>query len=191
VQPTDALVVDGVLLRIAPIGPADAPALDRFHEGLSGTTARRRFFNVHPHLSPGELEHFTHVDHVDRDALVAFDGDDIVAVARLERTTPGGGTGEAAFVVADRWQHRGLMTALLPRLVLRARQLGMSRLVADTLASNAPMLALLRHAGHPVTVLVADGVARVTLDVALPAAAPAPQPRAGAPVTTSDRRRDP
>jgi RimJ/RimL family protein N-acetyltransferase len=159
------LDVDGVCLRIASITCADAPALERFHEALSAATTHRRFFNVHPHLSPRELARFTDVDHLDREALVAFEGPEIVAVARLDRSSTRSGTAEVAFVAADRWQHRGLMTALFHCLVVRARALGIDVFVADTLASNAPMLALFRHAGLPCSSVFADGVVRVTLDL--------------------------
>ena len=41
-----------------------------FHESLSPRSVYRRFFFAHPHLSPGEVERFTHVDYVDRMAFV-------------------------------------------------------------------------------------------------------------------------
>src|SRR5262249_17934604 len=90
--------------RAVPMAPSVAPALDRFHEGLSPATTRNRFFAVHPHLTEAELARFTTVDHVERDALVAIDGaGDVVAVARFDRLAPASPTAEVAFVVADRW----------------------------------------------------------------------------------------
>jgi RimJ/RimL family protein N-acetyltransferase len=150
--------------------PSMAAALERFHEGLSATT-HNRFFGVHPHLSPAELARFTTVDHRDREAFVVLDGADIVAVARFDRLAPGADAAEVAFVVADAWQQHGLATDLLHRLVASARALGITRLVADTLASNRPMQAVFRHAGLPCTTALEQGVVHITIEVAQPALA--------------------
>jgi RimJ/RimL family protein N-acetyltransferase len=157
--------------------PSMAAALERFHEGLSAATTRNRFFGVHPHLSAAELTRFTTVDHTDREAFVVLDGADIVAVARFDRLAPGADAAEVAFVVADAWQRHGLATDLLRRLVDRARALGITRLVADTLASNRPMQAVFHHAGLPCTTAFEHGVVHITIEVAQPApAAPSDPP---------------
>jgi RimJ/RimL family protein N-acetyltransferase len=156
---------DGFTVDVLPIQPHDEDRLYGFHHRLSPATIRRRFFYVHPELSPAELRRFTHVDHVDREAIVAVVDGAIVAVARFDRID-GGLDAEVAFVVADSWQGRGLGTALLSRLVGRARQVGVSRFVAATLPDNTRMLALLRHAGLPITERSEDGVVEVTIDLA-------------------------
>lgn len=66
IAPASAAVV------FRPMRAEDAPWLNRFHERLSRETTRLRFFNLHPHLTPRELERFTHVDHRDREAIVAW-----------------------------------------------------------------------------------------------------------------------
>ena len=60
-------------------------AREHFHEGLTDETTRLRFFMLHPHLGQSEVARFTHVDHHDREALVALDGHDIIAVGRYDR----------------------------------------------------------------------------------------------------------
>ena len=161
---------DGSSVAIVPICAGDAERLVRFHHDLSPITTYRRFFCVHPELSEREVERFTHVDHADREALVAVDGDEIVAVARLERLA-GADRAEVAFVVADEWQGRGLGGLLFDRLAVRARQLGISTFEAETLPENQPMLAIFRHAGGKLR--MSDGVVTVTVDLtAPPAAAP-------------------
>jgi RimJ/RimL family protein N-acetyltransferase len=157
-----------VILRVVAMDSSMAAALDEFHERLSPDTVRNRFFTFHPHLSPAELERFTTVDHQDRDAFVVFADQDIVAVARLDRLGPGSSAAEVAFVVADGWQHRGLGGRLLRVLVDRAAQLGITRLEADTLASNRAMQAVFRQAGLPVSTSFHDGVVHVTIEVAPP-----------------------
>ena len=158
---------DGSSVSLVPMEPSEEARLLRFHHGLSAETIRRRFFSIHPELSPAELHRFTHVDHVDREAFVALDGGEIVAVARFDRI--GGGTdAEVAFVIADSWQGRGLGSALLARLIERARQLGITRFVAETLPENRRMLGVFRHAALPITERVRDGVVDVTIELGPP-----------------------
>src|SRR6185295_12325780 len=117
----------------------DAAGLVRFHDTLSLETTHLRFFAAHPTLSAHEVERFTHVDHHDREAIVATIDDDIVGVARFDRLD-NPREAEIAFVVADRWQGHGLGSAMFTELAERARQAGIERFVADTLAYNSRML---------------------------------------------------
>lgn len=154
-------------ITIRPIAPADADALVEFHSGLSADSTRLRYFSPHPRLSPQEVEHFTHVDHHDREALVAFSGDELIGVARLDRLTPGNDA-EMAFIVADAWQGHGIATTLLQRLAAHAATEGIDRLVADTLAENHAMIEVFQHAGFPFTRTFDRGVAHFVLNLAEP-----------------------
>ena len=157
---------DGTEVHLHPMRADDAEGLLRFHRRLSPETTYLRFFSVHPELSARELDRFTHVDHRDREAVVATIDEEIVAVARFDRL---GETADAevAFVVADSWQGEGLGTALFDRLARRAREVGVSRFVAEVLPNNRPMLNVFHHAGLPVTTCIRDGVAHLVLDLAL------------------------
>jgi RimJ/RimL family protein N-acetyltransferase len=155
---------DGSEVSLVPMAPADVERLVRFHSGLSPETVYRRFFSFHPELSPDELYRFTHVDHRDREAIVASDGPEIVAVARFDRI-PGSDEAEVAFVVADPWQGRGLGSLLFRRLAERARATGVRRLVAETLPENRRMLAVFHHAGVPCTSTNADGVVNLSMEL--------------------------
>ena len=162
---------DGTVVDLHAMRPEDAADLLRFHHGLSPETTHLRFFTVHPELSKNELERFTHVDHHDREALVATVRDEIVAVARFDRLDDPD-MAEVAFVVTDRWQGDGLGSALLDRLVQRAREEGMTTLVAETLPDNRRMVKVFKHAGLPMQTEFDSGVVRVQLD--LSAATPPP-----------------
>jgi RimJ/RimL family protein N-acetyltransferase len=155
---------DGSCLAIRPMGADDEERLLRFHHRLSRETIRRRFFAIHPELSEAELHRFTHVDHVDREAIVALADHEIVAVARFDRIGRGA-SAEVAFVVADDWQGRGLVTVLLTRLARRAGQVGIEQFVAETLPENRAMLTVFRHAGLPTTERFDRGVVHVTIDL--------------------------
>ena len=168
-----AVLADGTVVQLRPIRPDDVPLLVEFHEGLSVETSYRRFFGVHPHLGPGEAEHFCCVDSVDRFALVGVVDGEIVGVARLERLQPAV-TAEVAFVVADRYQHRGLGRILVQRLAAAARERGVAEFVAETLAGNQAMLHLLPSAGFEVKISRADGL--VILRCAIGTSADQPDP---------------
>jgi len=144
---TDVVLADGGSTHVRPIRPSDAAALEAFHLGLSPESARRRFFGFKPTLTPKELERFTNVDHHARVALVAELGDRLIAVARYDRHPDSPADAEVAFVVLDQEQGRGIASVLLDHLAAAARERGITRFVAETLAENQPMLAVFRAAG--------------------------------------------
>ena len=145
-QDVDVLLRDGSTARIRTIDPDDAPSVIAFHEQLSAESIRRRFFNLHPHLSEREVDRLTHLTGGDDLALVATRGDDIVAIAQYDRS-PESEEAEVGFVVAEGYHGRGLSTLLLERLAVEARHRGIRRFVAHTLWENQTMRGVLRDAG--------------------------------------------
>jgi GNAT superfamily N-acetyltransferase len=76
------------------------------------------------------------------------------------------GEAEAAFVVADALQGRGIGRALVAAIVAGARSAGYRRLGATTLADNRPMRHLLLDAGARVVVdRVASGLEEIVLSL--------------------------
>ena len=141
---------DGALrFRVRPIRSDDRERLVEFHDHLSDRSCYLRFFSLHPHLSPKEVERFTHVDYEDRLALVAEFDDRIIGVGRYDRR-PESDVAEVAFVVADDYQHHGIGSLLLDELASSARDRGMNTFVADTLHENHPMLDVFFHSGFDV-----------------------------------------
>ena len=162
----DVQLLDGTTVGIRPIAPSDGDALVRFHEKLAIETTRLRFFVLHPHLTPNELDKFTHVDHHDREALVLLDSaDELIAVGRYDRL-PGTDDAEIAFAVADEWQGHGAGTHLLEQLAIRGRAEGVTRFVADTLGENHKMRGVFRHSGLMTDSSTECGVVHVVLDLA-------------------------
>jgi GNAT superfamily N-acetyltransferase len=155
---------EGAILHVRPIQPDDAPALVEFHRGLSARSVYRRFFSAHPTLSDKEVTGFTHVDYVDRLALIALDGDRLVAVARYERPAASD-EAEAAFVVADEYQHQGIGTLLLEQLAEAAWHRGIARFVAETLTENREMLGVFHDVGFPVTTASESGITTVRFPI--------------------------
>lgn len=146
----DVVTDDGLRYSVRPIRPDDADRLVAFHSGLSSRTCYLRFFSFHPVLTASEVERFTHVDYVDRLALVAVIDDRIIGVGRYDRK-PGTNEAEVAFVVADEYQHHGIGSLLLDELVAAARTRGIGMFLADTLCENRSMLEVFLHSGFTVS----------------------------------------
>jgi GNAT superfamily N-acetyltransferase len=87
-------------------------------------------------------------------------------VARALRRPDDRASAEAAVVVIDDWQGRGLGSVLLARLAERARDHGIERFSAMLLADNRAMLAMFDHLGE-VRVLRVEGGA-MEIEVSLP-----------------------
>lgn len=159
---------DGSHARVRPIRAADRDAVNAAFERLSPESRYRRFLASIDHLTGAQLAYLTDVDHHDHEALIAYDpatGDGIGA-ARFVRDRDRPTLAEAAVVVDDGWQGRGLGTALCQLLAERARQEGVDRFAATLLATNDPMLHLLDSLG-PAKVVGRDG-ATITVEVAVP-----------------------
>jgi GNAT superfamily N-acetyltransferase len=167
IRESEHLLADGATVTIRGLGPRDGDALRAFHAGLSSETVYYRFFCARGPLTDAEVEYFTNVDQRSRVALGAFADGDLVAVGRYDRL-PGTSDAEVACVVTDAWQHRGLGTVLLARLVEVARRSGVRRFVADTLLSNSRMLRLLSEISPMRTAAVGSGLTRVQVDLPSP-----------------------
>ena len=168
----DTVLGDGGTAHIRPILATDADALVRFHDGLSRETRYYRFFSPKSELTPAEVERFTTVDQTDRVALVAFDGDELIAVARYDRLPDPdlegrlGADAEVAFTVADAHQGRGLGTLMLEYLAAAGRENGIERFVAETMPDNRPMIAVFHAAGYRTVDRFADGMVQVEFPIA-------------------------
>ncbi len=148
---------DGAEMVIRPIRPEDEPLMIRFHEGLSERTVYERYLENLGLSDRTAHERLVRVCFNDYDreiALVAtLRGDDgaseIVAVGRLSKRHEGN-SAEFAIVVADRFQHHGLGTELLRRLVQVGRDEGLEGICAEMQAENAAMQKTAQAAGFSI-----------------------------------------
>src|SRR6266446_5725748 len=92
----------GPTLRVRPIRPEDAPMEREFVDGLSEQSRYLRFMQHLPALTPQMLARFTQIDYDREMALIALDGEAIVAVARYV-ADPDWESAEFAIAVADAW----------------------------------------------------------------------------------------
>ncbi|NIZ92129.1 bifunctional acetate--CoA ligase family protein/GNAT family N-acetyltransferase [Kineococcus rubinsiae] len=164
----DVALRDGGTAHVRPITPSDMDAVADFHSRQSEESRYLRFFAPMPRLSQRDLTRFTTVDHVDRVALVATVGSDIVGIARYDAAPPRAGrprSAEVAFNISDAHQGRGLGSVLLEHLAAAARERGVRRFTADVLPQNAKMIGVFREAGFEVRHGYSDGVLEVSFDI--------------------------
>ena len=142
----EVVVADGLSVLIRPIEPDDKRRVADAFERLSPETRYRRFFAPLERLTRQDLRYLTEVDHHDHEALVAVNPENgtIIAVARYVRSQDPT-EAEVAVVVGDPWQGKGVGSALLERLVERARGSGIDHFVALVLSENEDAIELFRH----------------------------------------------
>ena len=151
----------GVIVRTA--RPEDSDAIAAMARGLSRQSINLRFMGgVSLETAVKELAREVRCGDAAAESLVAETPDgELVGEVYSYHTAPD--EVEAAFVVADRWQHHRVGTALFRALVERLQREHVHALWCDTLVENAPMLHLLYHAGLPLTSECRDGVVHVRL----------------------------
>lgn len=139
----------------------DTAALQEFHRGLSGESIHRRFFQAKPLLSDTEALHFTHMDHVRRQALCAVQGTSIIGVARYDHLRDE--EAEVAVIVTDAFQRLGIGSWLLAELRLDAIHNGIQVFTAEVLAGNSAMLRTFERMGSPIESSWEDGTLRLRI----------------------------
>jgi acyl-CoA synthetase (NDP forming)/RimJ/RimL family protein N-acetyltransferase len=159
----DVVLRDGSVAHVRPITPQDGDALRRFHNAQSDESIYLRFFAPLRELSDKDVHRFTHVDYVDRVALVATLAGDIIGVGRYDRITPT--SAEVAFNISDHYQGKGIGSVLLEHLAAIAQELGIHKFTAEVLPQNRKMLMVFKEAGYDLSHHLEDGVVAVSFDI--------------------------
>ena len=133
-------------MLVRPIEATDKAKLAAGLTGLSETSRQRRFLGPKPRLTRAELRYLTEVDGHDHFAVVAVTPEtgDIVASARWIRLEGDPEAAEAAVVVCDALQGKGLGKQLARMLADAALREGVHRIHATMLSDNPPAHALMR-----------------------------------------------
>lgn len=163
-DPATCQLLGGRLISLRPVDSDDADAVAALHQRLSDHDRYFRFFTLRPaHLD--ELVNKITAPKEGQYALGAFDGERLVGVA--DYTVCADPTvADVAVVVAHEDHSIGVGTALLRRLAQIARARGIRRFVADVLAQNYLILAVLADFGCPRERTNCGSI--LHLDIALP-----------------------
>ncbi len=161
----DVVLTDGGTVHLRPLRATDAEGVLGLYSRLSEESLYLRFFSPVPPPTARQLEALTTLDYVRRFALGAFLGGQLVAIGRFDRLADQT-EAEVAFTVQDDQQGRGLGTILLENLAAVARERGISRFVASTLADNVKMLRVFVDAGFKVKRHLDAGTVEVSFAIA-------------------------
>jgi acetyltransferase len=160
---------DGTSVTIRPIRPEDEPLIVAFHGKLSERSVRSRYFQALQLDQRTTHERLIRVCFNDYDRELALivehegeAGREALAVGRLSRT-PGQKSAEFALLISDAWQHRGLGTELLRRLVAIGRSEGVSAITASILPDNLDMQRVCSKVGFELRHVPEDGVVQARM----------------------------
>ncbi len=146
---------NGIKVLIRPIRPEDEPAMAKFHGMLSDLSVYLRFFDMEKlgtRVAHARLLRKCFIDYGREMALVvehanpATGEGEIIAVGRMTQT-PGAREAEIAVLVADQFQHFGLGSELLRRLIQIGRDEKLERITMTILPENMAMRALGARSG--------------------------------------------
>ena len=154
------------------IAPDDKGRLAAGLQRLSPESRHKRFLMPKPRFSSSELRYLTEIDGFDHVAIVAVLEDDpgaIIGVARFVRLTEDPDTAEAAIVIGDPWQGRGLGRELGRQLADEARALGVKRFTATLLGDNIAAHRLFASLSSRLEAKVAGGVEELVAELKLAA----------------------
>ena len=117
---------DGSRVSIRPIRPDDKAALGAFFDGLSAHSKHLLFLGGIAHLRDADLERICAPDLAKAMAYVAAatapSGERLVGICRYASSQAPCDEAEISVAVADDWQHKGLATLLLKRLIEHTRE---------------------------------------------------------------------
>ena len=158
---------DGRRIEIRALRPDDRAGLLDAVGRVGAPSLYRRFMGAKRGFSEQEVAFFSNVDFVNHVALVAAmpqDGrETIVGGARYIVAQPR--QAEVAFMVVDECHGLGIGTLLMSHLAAIARAAGIRELIADVLSDNAPMLAVFKKSGFPVSTKRQSGVLHLTIQL--------------------------
>ena len=141
----EILAFHGRAICVRQLYPEDRSLLEELVARTALHDLQMRFFGGFRKLPPDLLDHLMRIDPEQRIALVASSyrssgTPEILAVGRAHAVAHG--SAELALLVRSDLKGLGLGSLLLERLIRCCRKRGVSRLEADVLRENAPMLRL-------------------------------------------------
>ncbi|MDZ4702178.1 MAG: bifunctional acetate--CoA ligase family protein/GNAT family N-acetyltransferase [Rhodothermales bacterium] len=152
---------DGTPVTIRPIRPEDEPLMVQLHRDLSEESVYFRYLQSLPLAHRTDHSRLARLCFIDYDREIAFVAErlnaetrrpEIFAAARLSRTAQPGES-EISILIHDDYQHRGVGSEILRRLLDAGRQEGLQRIVGQTLPENHGMKRLFEKLGFTVKYL--------------------------------------
>lgn len=147
---TSHVLKDGTQINCRCMHPTDEKRTRDLFCSLSKDTIYYRFMSHITKIPQKQIQNFVYIDYRSDFAIVATlseaHGEDIIAIGRYY-LDPKTNLAEAAFIVRDKWQNRGIGTFLLKYLITIAKRNGIAGFTAEILCDNKPMLAVFQKSG--------------------------------------------
>ncbi|MHC5110899.1 MAG: GNAT family N-acetyltransferase [Planctomycetota bacterium] len=152
---------DGSQAFLRPLKLTDESKLRDLFYHLSPESLHYRFFRQIKSMPHEKLQELLKIDYEsDMGFVVLPDKSEtagMVAIAHFLRDARTN-FAEAAFLVLDEWQGRGIGTTLMKTMVEAARAQGIAGFTASVLADNEKMLRVFHQCGYPLASTMSDGV---------------------------------
>ena len=151
----------GLEIFLRPAKISDEPLLKNFVHSLSDQSLYRRFISTRTDMPHEFLQKFVIIDYAEEMAIFAVlehtQKEEIIGVGRyyIDKNTH---TAEAAFMVREDFQKRGIGTELLKYLTYLAQKQGLLGFTAEVLVDNKPMLHVFRKMGFDIQKSISEGV---------------------------------
>lgn len=164
---------DGSQVTFRPIRPEDEPLVAKFHETLSERTVYNRYLqamNLSQRIGHERLSRLSFIDYDREIALVAlrrnnYTGEpEIMGIGRVSKSQGSDGA-EFAILVSDRFQHQGLGSELLRRLIAVARAEKIRSLRGNVLADNREFIRLVEKFGFTLNPTEREAILRAELEL--------------------------
>jgi acyl-CoA hydrolase/GNAT superfamily N-acetyltransferase len=149
-------------VRLRPVRSTDESRLHDLYYAMSEESLYKRFFQVKKAMPHATLQKLCNVDYEQEMSIVACLGDpptETIVGAASYTLDESGQTADAAFVVDDRQQGRGIGRLLLTHLMEIAQRKGITAFTADVLTTNAAMKHLFAAVGGAQEGDPEDGIA--------------------------------
>lgn len=161
---------DGGELLVRPSTVEDLAGVVDLHQACSARSRQRRYLGGGAVPTPSRLRRL--LEPRRGTTLVATTGCGAAAepVVAMGNLIGEGDEAEVALLVRDDWQHRGLGSALLRRLLGHANRSGYAAVVLHVQAENTPMLRTVRRLGRPTSIERDGALLTVTVPLTTPVA---------------------
>ena len=152
-------------MHVRPVAAEDRAALATFLRSMSPDSL---YFRGCGHIDVEWLSDWSaQIDPGNRCGLVVTSGTPARIVAHASYSRIDDHRAEVAFEVADTLHGRGIGTLLLGQLAAIAAQNGIDVLIADVMATNRKMLAVLSESGFPITERTTANMVQVSFPTAI------------------------
>lgn len=151
----------GEELAVRPLKPTDEGLLREMFYDLSERSVYMRFFAPLKTMPHERAQLLVNLDYLQQMAIGVFAGEEpnwkMIGLGQY-MVEPSTNLAEAAVIVLDSWQGKGLGSYLFNALVRIARQRGVEGFTAEVLSENRSMLHIVQKSGYAMTTHFDEGV---------------------------------